>query len=119
MRRRIPAAADRVVNSPLGGTVSNSNFGANETGAQAAARALFTGNPPVFDWEQLAQTEALAHCRSLGYTRAVKAATIVPDPIVWGYTPNRDDDPGEWTFEAYQIRQWTATCQKTVRRARR
>ena len=119
MRRNIPAAADRTVNSPLGDTVSSSNFGANETGAQAAARALFTNNPPVFDWQQRAHTEALAHCRSLGYTRAVKAVTIVPDPIVWGYTPNRDDDPGEWTFEAYQIRQWTATCQKTVRRARR
>ena len=118
VRRPIPAAADRVVNSPLGGTVSNSVF-SGETAARQAAQARFTGYPPAFDWAELAHAEALAHCRSLGYTRAVKAATIVPDPIVWGYTPNRDDDPGEWTFEAYQIRQWTATCQKTVRRARR
>jgi len=119
VRRRIPAAADRVVNSPLGSTVSS--YTGTQANAEAAARVRFNNNPPVTaaGWQQLAHTAALAHCRSLGYTRAVKVATIVPDPIVWGYTPNRDDDPGEWTFEAYQIRQWTATCQKTVRRARR
>ena len=119
VRRKIPAAADRAINSPLGGTVSNSVF-SNQAAAETAARALFSGNPPVTPagWRSLAHAAALTHCRSLGFTRAVSAATIVPDPILWGYTPNRDTDPNEWTFEAYQTRQWTATCTKKVRRAR-
>ena len=118
VRRKIPAAADRTINSPPGRTVNS--YTGTQASAELAARTLFNTNPPVTPagWRSLAHAAALTHCRSLGFTRAVSAATIVPDPIVWGYTPNGDPDPGEWTFEAYQIRQWTATCTKKVRRAR-
>ena len=120
VRRKIPAAADRLVHSPLGPAV-NGIHTSNRSTAELGTRTLFINNPPTFDWESLAQTAARAHCRSRGYTRAVNAATVpfthtAADPQGWGYTDDRDNRPSNYTFEAFQTRQWTATCEKRVRR---
>ena len=112
----VPAAADRLADSPVGPTVAVTTI--TPSVAQARARTAFLNNPPSFDWDGRAHAAARTHCRALGYNRAVNAATIVPDPLVWAYTPDRDPLVAEWLFEAYQTRQWTATCQKTKRRRR-
>ena len=112
----VPAAADRLADSPAGPTVAVTTI--TQSIAQARARTAFLNNPPPFDWNGRALAAARTHCRALGYNRAVNAATIIPDPLVWAYTPDRDPLVAEWLFEAYQTRQWTATCQKTKRRRR-
>ena len=121
VRRKIPADPSRTVRSPDGPTASVTVGG--RAGAELYFRGLFINNPPSFDWESLAQTAARTHCRSLGYTRAVNAATVpfthtAADPQGWGYTADRNQSPNEYEMEAYQTRQWTATCQKTKRRRR-
>ena len=72
------------------------------------------------DWEGLAHNTALAECRSRGYSRARNAVSIAATED-WRYTPDRsgDNDPQTWLFAAYKIRQYTATCRKTVRGPRR
>ena len=117
----VPAAAGRTVRSPDGPP------GITNAGTRADAewffRNLFLNNPPSFEWEPLAQTAARMHCLSRGYNRAVNAATVpfthtAADPQGWGYTTDRDQSPNNYQMEAYQTRQWTATCQKTKRRRR-
>ena len=119
VRRKIPADPSRTVRSPDGPTASVTVGG--RAGAELYFRGLFINNPPSFDWESLAQTAARTHCRSLGYPRAVNAATVPfthtsADPQGWGYTADRDQAVNGYEMEAYQTRQWTATCQKKVRR---
>ena len=119
--REVPAAAGRTVRSPNGPT--GSIIRPSRTQAERYFRDLFLNNPPTFDWESLAQTDARTHCLSLGYTRAVNAATVpfthtAADPQGWGYTADRNQSTNGYEMEAYQTRQWTATCQKTKRRRR-
>ena len=120
VRRKIPADPSRLVASPPGG--SHDGYGpANRGNAELVSRVNFEVNPPSFDWKQLAQTAARTHCRSLGYPRAVNAATVPfthtsTDPQGWGYTDDLDSRTNYHTFAAYQTRQWTAACQKKVRR---
>ena len=119
MRRKIPADPSRTVRSPDGPT--GSTIRPNRTQAEMYFRDLFLATPPSFEWEPLAQTEARAYCRSLGYPRAVNAATVpfthtAADPQGWGYTADRNPSVNLYEMEAYQTREWTATCQKKVRR---
>ena len=120
MRRKIPADPSRLAASPPGS--SHDGYGpANRVNAELVSRVEFELNPPTFDWEQRGQIAALAYCRSRGYSRARNVATIPfdhssGDPAMWGYTEDLDDRPNYWTFAAYQTRQWTATCEKRVRR---
>ena len=118
VRRKIPADPSRTVRSPDGPT---DNVAGSQAAAERHFRNLFLATPPSFEWEPLAQTEARAHCRSLGYPRAVNAATVpfthtATDPQGWGYTADRNQSPNGYAMEAYQTRQWTATCLKKVRR---
>ena len=120
VRRKVPADPGRVVASPPGTSLNSVHITSRST-AQQAARNVFGGNPPAIDWEQASQIAALAYCRARGYPRAVNVATIpVPNvysnPAGWGYTEDLDSRPDYWTFAAYQIRQWTATCVKKERR---
>ena len=114
--KRLELAADgsRLIRGPNGGTT---NVAGTESYAQGWARTLYAITP---DWEQLTQTEALRECRSRGYPRARNAASIAPandNEIMWGYTPDRElSNPLHWIFEAYQLRQYTVTCEKKVRR---
>ena len=119
MRRKIPADPSRAVRSPDGPT--GSVIASTRAAAERHFRTLFLNNPPAVDWESLAQTAARAHCRSLGYPRAVNAAPVpfthtAADPQGWGYTADRNQFLNGYEMEAYQTRQWTATCQKKVRR---
>ena len=122
VRRKIPADPSRLAASPPGGSL-NSLSVSPRTSAELAARTVFLTNPPAFDWEQRGQIAALAYCRSRGYSRARNVATIpfdhdVGNSAMWGYTEDLDDRPNYYTFAAYQTRQWTATCEKKVRRRR-
>ena len=108
--------------SPPGGSLNSLNASPRTT-AELTARSVFLTNPPAFDWEQQGQIAALAYCRSEGYTHAVETATIPfahsgINPAMWDYTADLDDRPNYYTFAAYQTRQWTATCEKRVRRRR-
>ena len=119
MRRKIPADPSRTVRSPNGPT--DTVILATRAAAERHFRTLFLATPPAVDWEPLAQTAARAHCRSLGYPRAVNAATVpfthtAADPQGWGYTADRNQFLNAYEMEAYQTREWTATCQKRVRR---
>ena len=119
MRRKIPADPSRTVRSPNGPT--GSVIASSRAAAERHFRTLFLATPPAVDWEPLAQTEARTHCRSLGYPRAVNAATVpfthtAADPQGWGYTADRNQSLNGYAMEAYQTREWTATCQKKVRR---
>ena len=119
VRRKIPADPSRTVRSLDGPTTSV--LAPSRAAAERHFRDLFMATPPAVDWESLAQTAARMHCRSLGYTRAVNAATVpfthtAADPQGWGYTENRSQNPNNYEMEAYQTREWTATCQKKVRR---
>ncbi len=115
--KRLKLAADgsRLIRGPNGGTVNIG--GGTRSFAQSRARVAYTQTP---DWEQLTQTEALRECRSRGYPRARNAASIAPatnNDIMWDYTPDRElSNPLSWIFEAYQLRQYTVTCEKKVRR---
>ena len=120
MRRKIPADPSRLVESPPGNSLNSVHITSRSTAEQAAIN-VFGSNPPAIDWEQRGQITALAYCRARGYPRAVDVATIpVPNvysnPEGWGYTEDLDSRPDYWTFAAYQIRQWTATCVKRERR---
>ena len=87
-----------------------------QTTAEAQARSRFT-NPltaPDFSWSALARATATAYCKAEGYHRARRAATVVPDTIIWVYSTDRDPGPG-YRYQARQWRQWTATCEKTKR----
>ena len=78
----------------------------------------FNNSPPSFDWEQRTADAALAECRSRGYPRARNAASVSATEG-WDYTPDREtSNPMHWIFEAYKTRQYTATCEKKVRRRR-
>ena len=121
-RQEVAADPSRLAPSPPGNSINGVNAPARAT-AELASRTVFLTNPPDFDWEQQGQIAALAYCRSEGYTHAVETATIpfahsALNPAMWGYTADRDDRPNYWTFAAYQTRQWTATCEKRVRRRR-
>ena len=123
VRRKIPADPSRLAASPPGDSLNSLNT-ADRAFAEQAARNVFDGNRPAFDWEQRGQIAALAYCRSRGYSRARNVATIPFDHSsfnseMWGYTEDLDDRPNYWTFAAYQTRQWTATCEKKVRRTRK
>ena len=118
VRRKIPADPSRTVRSPDGPTGSVAGSRAD---AERYYRTLFMVTPPSFEWESLTQAEARAYCRSLGYPRAVNAATVpfthtAADPQGWGYTADRNQSLNGYEMEAYQTREWTATCQKKVRR---
>ena len=112
----------------------------NETYAQTLARSQFNGSKPAGwdDWPTLVQATAQAECRRRGYPRALNAA-IVPiyydssgnvvdgvtaityshlGPAGWAYTANARTDGG-YKWRAYLIREYTATCEKKVRRTRR
>ena len=111
--KRLTLAADpsRLVRGPNGATTS---VVGTESYAQGWARTNYTQTP---NWDQLTQAEALRECRSRGYTRVRNAAPA--SGFSWRYTPDREtSNPLSWTFEAYQVREYTATCQKTVRRTR-
>ena len=116
--KRLTLAADpsRLVRGPNGGTTS---VVGSESYAQGWARTNYSQTP---DWDQLTQEVALAECRSRGYPRLRNAVSVAPASaadIQWRYTPDREtSNPLSWTFEAYQVREYTATCQKTVRRTR-
>ena len=105
-----------MADGPHGPAVNVAN--GNRAFAENAARVNY-GNPGV-DWAARTQAAALRECRSLRYTRARKVGIIVPDPD-WRYTPDEIDDnnPLTWRFAAYKVRQYTATCEKTVRGPRR
>ena len=114
-RLAIPADPSRTARSPNGPTV---NVGGTRSFAEERAQFSFNNNRPSFDWEQRAAAAALAECRSRGYPRARNVASV-PSTEGWGYTPDRQpQNPLGWTFEAYKTRQWTATCEKKVRRRR-
>ena len=121
MRRKIPADPSRLAQSPSGTPLNSVQF-ALRSDAETSARTEFvTNNPPTFDWEQRGQIAARAYCRARGYSRAVNVATVPfthtsSNPQGWGYTEDLDDRPNHYTFAAYQTRQWTATCEKKVRR---
>ena len=122
VRRKIPADPGRLVESPPGNSL-NSFHVTSQAVAERAARTAFSNDPPAIDWEQLVQPIARDYCRSLGYTRAVNAATVpfphdFDRPQGWRYTEDLDSRANYWTFAAYQIREWTATCEKTKRRRR-
>ena len=119
VRRKIPAAPSRVVHSTLGPSLNGYGMVSRAT-AELAARDDFDRNPPAFEWKQRAQIAALAYCHSLGYPRAVSAATTfthtITDPSGWDYTEDLDSRPNYHTFAAYQTSQGTATCVKRERR---
>ena len=121
VRRKIPADPSRAVRSPDGPT--DNVILATRADAERHFRTLFLNNPPAVAWESLAQTAARTHCRSLGYPRAVNPATVpfthtAADPQGWGYTADRNQSVNGYQMEAYQTREWTATCEKKVRRRR-
>ena len=115
--KRLNLAADpsRLIRGPRGPEVNVSS--GSRAYAEQLTRANYNRTP---DWEQLAHATALAECRSRGYTRARNAVSVAATED-WRYTPDRsgDNDPQTWLFAAYKIRQYTATCQKTIRRTRR
>ena len=125
VRRKIPADPNRLVASPLGDSLNSVNTASRATAEQWSRNLFSVSVDPLsaFDWDQRGQIAARAYCRSRGYSHARNVATIpfdhsVSDPAMWGYTEDRDDRPNYWTFSAYQTRQWTATCEKKVRRRR-
>ena len=112
----VPADSARLVQTPfalegLGSAV--------QATAEAQARSRFTtpATAPDYSWPALARAAATAYCRGEGFNRVRRSATVVPDPIVWVYSPDLDSG-ADYRFQARQTRQWTATCQKT-RRVRR
>ena len=126
VRRKIPADPSRLAASPPGDPLNSANTASRAT-AEQWARNLFSVSvepPSAFDWEQWGQIVARDYCRSRGYSHARNVVTIpfdhsIGNSAMWGYTEDRDDRPNYWTFAAYQTRQWTATCEKKVRRTRR
>ena len=114
-RLDLPADASRLIRGLNGPTAQAAGA---RSAAEQAAQSQYNGNPPPFDWEQFAQTEALRECRSRGYTSARNVASL-PSPEGWGYTPDRAGGSLNWEWEAYKTRQYTATCKKTIRRTRR
>ena len=115
-RLKLAADSSRLVPSPNGPTI---NHGGTRASAELAAGISFNNSPPSFDWEQLTAATALAECRSRGYPRARNAASVSATED-WGYTPDREtSNPQTWIFEAYKTREYTATCEKKVRRTRR
>ena len=118
----VAADPSRLAPSPPGNSLNSLNISPRAS-AELASRNVFLTNPPTFDWEQQGQIAALAYCRSQGYTHAVETATIpfahtALNSAMWGYTEDLDSRANYYTFAAYQTRQWTATCEKRVRRRR-
>ena len=126
MRRKIPADPSRLVASPLGDSLNSANTASRATAEQWSRNLFSVSVDPLsaFDWDQRGQIVARAYCRSRGYSHARNVVTIpfdhsISNSAMWGYTEDLDDRPNYWTFAAYQTRQWTATCEKKVRRARK
>ena len=138
-RLRLAATPDRLVRGPVGpqADVAPPN---NVNSAQIFARTQFNGSKPDGwdNWPALVQGEARSECRRRGYPRAVNAAIVpiyydesgnVVDGVTsrtyshlatagWDYTPNLRTDGG-YRWRAFLIREYTATCEKKVRRTRR
>jgi len=98
------------------GPVSGFGTGTSQTQARSYAETAYNQSPPTVDWPALALTEAVAHCRPLGYNRFRDTATVA-DTESWYY----DDiltGPTQYRSSAGKSRQWTATCLKTERRRR-
>ena len=82
-------------------------------------------------WTELAESVALAYCRSRGYTRVTQfalgalpanflaSATNDQTQEGWGYADFSNPSANNYSGRAYQFVRWSATCQKTVRRTRR
>ena len=138
-RIKLAATPDRPISGPVGPEVDIAPP-TNETYAQTLARSQFNSSKPAgWDaWPTLVQAAARAECRRRGYPRAVNAAIVpiyydssgnVVDGVTaityshlgtagWAYTANARTDGG-YKWRAYLIREYTATCEKKVRRTRR
>ncbi len=118
-RRDIPADNSRLLASGLGPL---STVQPLEINAKASARARFSG--VSFDFQSAAATAARAHCREIGYQRAVNVVPTTPGaisvtaPVGWGYSDNQDTG-GSHQYRAKRTSTWTATCQKKIRVRRR
>ena len=81
-------------------------------------------------WQTLAETIAEAACRERGYRlgqaafgpghdeRTASGGWRPGDELGWFYSDNQSQISGNYKYQAWQSRTWTATCTKKVRRSR-
>ena len=110
----LAADASRLVTSHRGNWTTNWFQESYRTSAQLSAQGVFTA-PNAAQWLTYAQDEAERECVAQGYERAQAGATTVSSSQAWGYDEQRRSLPGI-KLRAYQTRQYTATCEKTVYR---
>ena len=106
----IPADPSRLAYGPLS---SGFGQGSSQTEARSFAETAYNQSPPAaIDWP----AAATAYCRPPRYPRVLDSA-IVPAPETWYYN-DLLTGPTFYRSKAGKPRQWTATCEKKVRRRR-
>ncbi len=114
-------AADpgRLVESHRGCWPSNWFSPSARASAEAAARHIlcYGAHPDNSQWLTWARPVAQAECIAQGYQRAQSgAATVAPGTPDWRYEQQTGLGGAGIKLRARQVRQYTATCERTVRR---
>ncbi len=127
-RLKLAASPDRQARTRIG---SSSGVQAHLHQARNGARAAFNlnagwtwpeGRVPneASDWLIYTREAAERDCAARGYPKVLEFESIVPGSPVFGYIDQYHEPPQDaYSSRAWQIRQYTATCQKKVRVRRR